>query len=119
MADQYFETGGRALPFMIVVVPVRPHCRNKLPAVTHVDGTARVQTVSRGSNFEFWSLLHAVGRKTGIPVLLNTSFNENEPIVCTAAQALDCFLHTDLDALALGPYLLVKGETDEDRDAAS
>ena len=95
-------------PFMIQVYPVRPDKRDVIPAVTHVDGSGRLQTVSRETNRRYWTLIDAFGRKTGVPVLLNTSFNENEPIVLTPDQALDCFLRTDMDVLVMGSHVLQK-----------
>ncbi|HXD16467.1 MAG TPA: carbamoyltransferase C-terminal domain-containing protein [Vicinamibacterales bacterium] len=95
-------------PFMVQVYPVRPDKRDVIPAVTHVDGSGRLQTVSRDANARYWSLIQAFGRKTGVPVLLNTSFNENEPIVLTPEQALDCFLRTDMDVLVMGSHVLEK-----------
>jgi len=79
-----------------------------VPAITHVDGTARQQTVSRATNPKYWALIHAFEQKTGVPVVLNTSFNENEPVVNTPEEAVSCFLRNDMDVLALGPYLVVK-----------
>jgi carbamoyltransferase len=96
-------------PFMIQVYPVRPEKRDVIPAVTHVDGSGRLQTVSRETNPRYWSLIQAFARKTGVPVLLNTSFNENEPIVLTPDEALDCFLRTDMDVLVMGSHVLEKG----------
>ena len=93
---------------MIQVYPVRPDKRDVIPAVTHVDGSGRLQTVSRETNPRYWSLIRAFGRKTGVPVLLNTSFNENEPIVLTPDEALDCFLRTDMDVLVMGSHVLEK-----------
>jgi carbamoyltransferase len=95
-------------PFMIQVYPVRLDKRDVIPAVTHVDGSGRLQSVSRETNPRYWSLIQAFGRRTGVPVLLNTSFNENEPIVLTAGQALDCFLRTDMDVLVIGSHVLEK-----------
>ena len=95
-------------PFMVQVYPVRPDKRDVIPAVTHVDGSGRLQTVSRDANPRYWSLIQAFGRKTGVPVLLNTSFNENEPIVLTPDEALDCFLRTDMDVLVMGSHVLEK-----------
>jgi carbamoyltransferase len=95
-------------PFMVQVYPVRPDKRDVIPAVTHVDGSGRLQTVSRETNPRYWALIQAFGRKTGVPVLLNTSFNENEPIVLTPDQALDCFLRTDMDTLVMGQHVLEK-----------
>jgi len=78
------------------------------PAVVHVNGSGRLQTVSRDANPLYWQLLRSFGALTGVPVLLNTSFNENEPIVLKPAEALDCFLRTGMDALALGRTVIVK-----------
>ncbi|MFO0759836.1 MAG: carbamoyltransferase C-terminal domain-containing protein [Byssovorax sp.] len=97
---------GHASPFMLVAADVRPDKRALLPAVTHADGTARVHAVRREDNPRFWSLLAELDRLTGVPVVLNTSFNENEPIVCTPAHAADCFLRTEIDVLAIGDYLV-------------
>ena len=93
---------------MVQVYPVRPDKRETIPAVTHVDGSGRLQTVSREGNGRYWALIEAFRRLTGVPVLLNTSFNENEPIVLTPDQALDCFLRTDMDTLVLGSVILDK-----------
>jgi carbamoyltransferase len=105
--DEFF-VGAVPDPFMIQVYPVRPDKRDVIPAVTHVDGSGRLQTVSRETNARYWALIEAFGRLTGVPVLLNTSFNENEPIVCTPGQALDCFLRTDMDVLVMGSHVLEK-----------
>jgi carbamoyltransferase len=95
-------------PFMTQVYPIRPDKLSQLAAVAHVDGTGRLQAVSRETNPLYWQLLEAFGRLTGVPVLLNTSFNENEPIVERPVQALDCFLRTDMDVLVLGLTVLEK-----------
>lgn len=105
--DDYF-VGAVHDPFMIQVYPVRPEKRDTIPAVTHVDGSGRLQSVSRESNPRYWALISAFHQITGVPVLLNTSFNENEPIVERPEQALDCFLRTDMDVLVMGPHLLSK-----------
>ena len=105
--DEYFA-GAAPDPFMIAVMPVRPEKRAVIPAVVHVDGSGRLQTVDRVANPLYWNLIDHFGRLTGVPVLLNTSFNENEPIVHTPAQALDCFLRTHMDALVMGQHVLVK-----------
>jgi carbamoyltransferase len=103
-----FFTGAVPDPFMAQVYPVREDKRAIIPAVTHVDGTGRLQTVSRDTNPLFWDLIRAFERRTGVPVLLNTSFNENEPIVHTPLQALDCFLRTRMDVLVLGHTVIAK-----------
>ena len=107
----YFELPDEvaSLPYMIFVVPVRVDRRSLLGAVTHVDGSARVQTVSRTDNERFWQLLRAFGDLTGVPVLLNTSFNNNaEPIVDTLDEAVTCYLTTGLDYLVAGDYLVTR-----------
>ena len=105
-AKDFFEMDCEESPFMLRVVPVREDKKGIIPAVTHVDGTARVQTVSRDVQPLFWELLTAFGRKTGVPILLNTSFNENEPIVCTPEEALECYLKTKMDVIVLGRFFL-------------
>ncbi len=95
-------------PFMIHVYPVREDKREVIPAVTHIDGSGRLQTVSRRTNPIYWQLIKAFEARTGVPVLLNTSFNENEPIVHRPAEAIDCFLRTRMDALVLGDVLIAK-----------
>jgi carbamoyltransferase len=89
---------------MLQVYPVRPNTRAVVPATTHVDGSGRLQTVSRRTNPTYWKLIKAFERVSGVPMLLNTSFNENEPIVLTPAQALDCFLRTRMDILVMGRH---------------
>jgi carbamoyltransferase len=95
-------------PFMVKVYNVLPEKRAVLPAVTHVDGTGRLQTVDRASAPVYWQLIREVGDRTGVPVVLNTSFNENEPIVCQPAEAVECFLRTKMDELAIGSFLVRK-----------
>ena len=95
-------------PFMIKVYNVLPERQKEIPAVTHVDGTGRLQTVDKEHAPLYWNLINAFGERTGVPVILNTSFNENEPIVCTPQEAVDCFLRTRMDALAVGNYLIEK-----------
>lgn len=96
-------------PFMIKVYPIRPEKRSVIPAVTHVDGTGRLQSVDKRENPLYWQLIKEFENLTGVPVLLNTSFNENEPIVCTPHEALDCFFRTRMDVLILGNYLIKRG----------
>lgn len=93
-------------PAMLLVDLVRPERRAQIPAVTHHDGTGRLQTVQKSDSPQFHALIAAFAARTGVPVLLNTSFNEHEPIVCTPADALRCFTKTGMDALCLGPFLL-------------
>jgi carbamoyltransferase len=107
-ARDYFE-GVKESPHMLSVYPVRPAQRSRVPAITHVDGTARVQTVSREDNPIYYRLIEAFGRRTGVPMLLNTSFNvRGEPIVCTPEDAIACFRGTQIDHLVLGDLLLSK-----------
>src|SRR5262249_22816624 len=103
--DDYFE-GAAPDPFMLQVYPVRAGRRAEVPAVTHVDGSGRLQTVSQRSNPRYWRLITAFERITGVPMLLNTSFNENEPIVLKPREALDCFLRTHMDVLVMGQHVL-------------
>ncbi|HKV06200.1 MAG TPA: carbamoyltransferase C-terminal domain-containing protein [Candidatus Acidoferrales bacterium] len=95
-------------PFMTFAYPVRPEKRAAIPAPTHVDGTARLQTVSRSASPLYWKLLRKVGELTGVPAVLNTSFNDNEPIVCRPEEALDCFRRTQMDVLVMGNFMLEK-----------
>ncbi len=104
-AGDWFE-GPHGSPFMLVTLPVRAGRAARIPAPTHVDGSARVQIVDRTRLPLFAALLDAFERRTGVPVLLNTSFNEDEPIVADPADAVACFERTGLDALALGPWLV-------------
>jgi carbamoyltransferase len=108
-AGEYFETDYPS-PFMVTAYKIKPSQRDRIPAVTHGDGTGRLQTVDRDVNPLYWKLIHAFGEATGVPVLLNTSFNENEPIVSTPAEAVACFLRTLMDVLVIGPYILYKVE---------
>ena len=80
--------------------------REQIPAVTHVDGTGRLQSVSRQTNPLYWDLINTFAQRTGIPIILNTSLNENEPIVRTPTEAIQCFLRTHMDALVLGSYYI-------------
>ena len=107
--SEYFEYDHPS-PFMLHVYKIRPEKRAQLCAVNHVDDTGRLQTVSREENPLYYDLIRAFERRTGIPVILNTSFNENEPIVCTPEEAIDCFKRTRMDVLAIGPYLVLKSE---------
>jgi carbamoyltransferase len=108
-AGEYFETD-HASPFMVMAYKIKPEKRRTIPAVVHNDGTGRLQTVEKDVNPLYWKLIRSFGDRTGVPVLLNTSFNENEPIVNTPAQAIDCFLRTRMDVLSIGNYLLLKSE---------
>src|SRR5579862_6354289 len=104
---EYFERTHPS-PFMTFAYSVRQKKRAAIPAPTHVDGTARLQTVSRRTNPLYWKLIRAFGDRTGVPVVVNTSFNDNEPIVCKPEEALDCFLRTRMDVLVMGNLLLRK-----------
>jgi carbamoyltransferase len=105
--SEYFEHDHPS-PFMLHVYKIRPEKRVELCAVNHVDDTGRLQTVSRDENPLYYDLIRTFGRMTGTPVLLNTSFNENEPIVCKPEEAIDCFKRTRMDVLAIGSYLVAK-----------
>ena len=96
-------------PFMTLAYAVRPEKRALIPAPTHVDGTGRLQTVTREANPRYHALISAFRDLTGVPVVLNTSFNDNEPIVCRPEEAIDCFLRTEMDALVLGDFLVTRG----------
>jgi carbamoyltransferase len=104
---EYFEKSYPS-PFMTLAYSVRPEKRDSIPAPTHVDGTGRLQTVSRDANPRYWQLIKAFEKLTGVPVVLNTSFNDNEPIVCRPEEAIDCFLRTQMDALVLGDFLILR-----------
>ena len=106
---EYFETDYPS-PFMVMAYKIKPTQRDRIPAVTHGDGTGRLQTVEREVNPRYWKLIYKFGEVTGVPVLLNTSFNENEPIVQTPNQAIDCFLRTRMDTLSIGGFMLHKEE---------
>ena len=103
--NEYFETDYE-VPFMSMVFQIREDKRVGLPAVTHVNGSGRLQTVSKGDNILYWKLIDAFREITGVPIILNTSFNENEPIVCKPVEALACFLRTNMDTLALGHHII-------------
>jgi carbamoyltransferase len=105
--SDYFEQSHPA-PTMLMVYQIRPERRAEIPAVTHVDGSGRLQTVSRDVNDRYYQLISDFTKLTGIPVVLNTSFNENEPIVCTPTEAIDCFLKTRMDVLYLGDYRVAR-----------
>jgi carbamoyltransferase len=108
-AGEYFEIDYPS-PFMVMAYRIKPQQRGRIPAVTHGDGTGRLQTVEQDVSPLYWKLIHKFGEMTGVPVLLNTSFNENEPIVSTPAEAIACFLRTRMDVLVIGPYMLYKTE---------
>jgi len=93
-------------PFMLMVYRVRPEMKDRIPAITHVDGTGRLQSVSPRTNPRYHALISAFEKRTGIPLVLNTSFNEHEPIVATPREALACYLKTNMDTLALGNWIV-------------
>jgi carbamoyltransferase len=102
---EWFEENDQ-VPFMMQVFQVRSNKRPLIPAVTHVDGSGRLQTVSACANPLYYRLIDAFRGLTGVPMLLNTSFNENEPVVCAPREALDCFLRTKMDMLVMGNTIL-------------
>jgi len=95
-------------PYMLHVYKIRPEWRERLCTVNHADNTGRLQSVAREDNPLYYDLIKAFERRTGIPVLVNTSFNENEPIVCTPAEAIDCYLRTKMDVLVIGSFFCAK-----------
>jgi carbamoyltransferase len=104
---EWFETDDD-VPFMMQVYQVRAEKRALIPAVTHIDGSGRLQTVCRDTNPRYHKLIEHFSRLTDVPMLLNTSFNENEPIVCTPTEALACFLRTRMDLLVIGNFLIAR-----------
>ncbi|HUR77372.1 MAG TPA: carbamoyltransferase C-terminal domain-containing protein [Acidimicrobiales bacterium] len=107
-AGDWFEDAYDS-PYMLLAFKVRADKAAQVPAITHEDGTARVQTVTVDTNPRYYGLIRAFGDLTGVPMLLNTSFNENEPIVCTPSEAVDCFGRTDMDVLVLGNHVVDRG----------
>jgi carbamoyltransferase len=104
---EWFEVNDEA-PFMMRVFPIREERRAQIPAVTHVDGSGRLQTVHRHTNPRYYRLIEVFEAITGVPIVLNTSFNENEPVVCRPEEALDCFLRTKMDVLVMGNHYLTR-----------
>lgn len=100
VADWFTQDGD--VPYMAMVFPIRPEKRQQIPAVSHVDGTGRLQTVDHATNPRYAALIEAFHARTGVPMVLNTSFNENEPVVCRPVEALQCMLRTEMDAVYLG-----------------
>jgi len=107
----WFESDA-PVPFMMKVFQIQHQQREKIPAITHVDGSGRLQTVTREGNERYYKLIDAFYKKTGVPMLLNTSFNENEPVVCKPEEALACFLRTNMDVLVLGPHLVMRDDNE-------
>lgn len=114
---EWFETDYE-VPFMLQVFRIRPEKRPLIPAVTHVDGTGRLQTVRRTQNPRYYRLIETFYRRTGVPVLLNTSFNENEPVVCRPEEAIACFLRTQMDLLVLGDFVVERMTTGQPQSSA-
>ena len=108
---EWFEVN-EATPYMEKVFPIRPEKRAAIPAVTHVDGSGRLQSVSKKTNPLYHALIEKFREKTGVPIILNTSLNENEPVVRTPAEAISCFLRTDMDVLVLGNNLIDRHRAD-------
>jgi len=107
--NEWFEEDD-SVPFMMKVLQIRSDRREFIPAVTHVDGSGRLQTVERYQNPLFYGLIEAFNDLTGVPMLLNTSFNQNEPIVCSVDEAINCFRRTRMDMLVLGHHFLVRND---------
>jgi carbamoyltransferase len=105
--SEWFETDDD-VPFMMQVFQIRKDKRTQIPAVAHVDGSGRLQTVDRDSNSRYYGVIDSFYQLTGVPMVLNTSFNENEPVVCRPQEALDCFLRTKMDILILGNWLITR-----------
>lgn len=103
----WFETDDN-VPFMNKVFQIKEDKRKQIPAVTHIDGSGRLQTVSKESNTLYYNLINEFRSLTGIPIVLNTSFNENEPIVCTPEEALECFLRTKMDVVVLNSFIITR-----------
>lgn len=101
----WFETD-YDVPFMLQVFQIQPEKRDLIPAVTHVNGSGRLQTVTQSQNPRYYRLIRAFESITGVPIVLNTSFNENEPVVCRPEEALDCFLRTNMDLVVIGNWLI-------------
>ena len=106
-AHNWFQLHDK-VPFMMKVFKVLKEKRPLIPAVTHVDGSGRLQTVGKRANKKFHKLISVFFKNTGVPMLLNTSFNENEPIVCSPDQALDCFIRTQMDTIVLGNHFITR-----------
>jgi carbamoyltransferase len=105
----WFETD-YAVPFMLQVYQIRPDKRKDIPAVTHVNGSGRLQTVTEAQNPLYYRLIKSFEARTGVPIVLNTSFNENEPVVCKPEEALECFLRTKMDVVVMGKWVVERTE---------
>lgn len=106
-ASEYFDLDHPS-PYMLLVGNARPEKRDEIPSAVHVDGTSRLQTVNQQQNPLYYSLLDAFWRRTGMPMFINTSFNRQEPIVCSPAEAISCFVRTQMDYLAMGPFFVTR-----------
>jgi carbamoyltransferase len=106
-AGEFFESA-QLSPFMTFAYALRPEKRQALPAATHVDGTCRLQTVAHDENPRYWNLIREFANLTGVPAVINTSFNDNEPIVCSPGEAIDCFRRTHMDVLVMGNHVVRK-----------
>ncbi len=115
-ADEWFMLSEKAQPyyFMLMVCDVKPGRKNLIPAVTHVDGSSRMHLVSQLSNPKYYNLIEEFEKLTSVPLVLNTSFNDREPIVCSPQDAINTFLRTRIDALALGDYLVLRGNNENE-----
>ena len=101
----WFETD-YDVPFMLQVYQIKEEKRKEIPSVTHVNGSGRLQTITEKQNPLYYKLIREFEKITGVPIALNASFNENEPVVCKPAEALDCFLRTKMDVLVLGDFFI-------------
>lgn len=108
---EWFETEDD-VPFMMKVFQIREEKRSLIPAVTHIDGSGRLQTVHKETNPRYYRLIGTFANLTGIPIVLNTSFNENEPVVCRPEEAMDCFLRTKMDVLVMGNYIITRTDSE-------
>jgi carbamoyltransferase len=114
----HWFAGATASPYMLFVYDVRPERAHQIPAVRHVDGTARIQTINQRQHREYYDLLHAFAARTGVPVLVNTSFNiRGEPIVCSPRDAVECFWSSPLDVLVIGPFIVEKNFSAQSQSA--
>ena len=104
-SSEYFDYSGTS-PFMLYAFPVKPEKRSQILAVTHIDGTARPQTVNKETNPLYWKLIKEFEKLTGVPILLNTSFNVQEPIVCIPSEAIESFIKTEVDYLVLNDLFI-------------
>ena len=103
--SDWFEKDSE-VPFMMKVFQIKENKRKIIPAVTHIDGSGRLQTVYEDTNYKFYQLINSFFKITNVPLILNTSFNENEPIICNPEQAINCFLRTKMDVLVMENYII-------------